>query len=221
MAKTKWGDRERRRQDIVDAAAAALARDGLAALTMRDVATDAGVAIGTVYTYFASKEELFAVLYAERLERFLHEIGLIAGSAREPEDLFVAVATSYLDVYRVFGRELNIWSALLGATGDQRTIAAPVVDAAMRVITTLQSAIERIDGPVPDLALPLLWASITGLAEHFDGARRTLHRNTWDELVRFAARTLVAGLRTVAAQELSAEESVRWTCHHGTRPSGW
>src|SRR5215468_9267501 len=102
---TKWGDKEARREDILRAARRLLQRRGYAAFNVRDLASDAGVTAGTVYTYFESKEELFALLYAERLDRLHDEIAPFAASAKA-EDLFVAFANAYRDVYRVFGREL-------------------------------------------------------------------------------------------------------------------
>jgi len=54
---------EVRREQILDAAAAALVERGFAALTMADVAARAALAKGTLYLYFASKEDLVAALY--------------------------------------------------------------------------------------------------------------------------------------------------------------
>jgi len=49
-----------RRQSIVDAATALAAQGGYDAVMMKDVAARAGVALGTVYRYFASKDHLLA-----------------------------------------------------------------------------------------------------------------------------------------------------------------
>ncbi|MFE5676331.1 TetR/AcrR family transcriptional regulator [Streptomyces erythrochromogenes] len=54
-----------RRRQILDAVAAQLLEDGYEALTISKVAARAGVAKGTVYLYFASKQELLAALQAE------------------------------------------------------------------------------------------------------------------------------------------------------------
>lgn len=53
------------------------------------------------------------MLYAQRLDEFHAEIEPACREVRQPEELFVLIATKYLDVYRVYGRELNIWSVLL------------------------------------------------------------------------------------------------------------
>jgi AcrR family transcriptional regulator len=49
-----------RRERIVDAATALAAEGGYDAVMMKDVAARAGVALGTVYRYFASKDHLLA-----------------------------------------------------------------------------------------------------------------------------------------------------------------
>ncbi|MGO8685159.1 MAG: TetR/AcrR family transcriptional regulator [Thermoleophilia bacterium] len=50
-------DREARRSEIVSAAAAVFAQRGLAATTVSDIVRSAGVAQGTFYLYFQSKDE--------------------------------------------------------------------------------------------------------------------------------------------------------------------
>lgn len=61
-----------RRQRVIDAAMALGAEGGYEAVQMRDVAARAGVAMGTVYRYFSSKDHLVAaglVYWAEQLAR--------------------------------------------------------------------------------------------------------------------------------------------------------
>src|SRR5262249_35355569 len=55
---TKWGDREQRRADILDAARAHIASAGYLSLNMRDLAANAGVSPGTLYSSFPTKEAL-------------------------------------------------------------------------------------------------------------------------------------------------------------------
>ena len=64
---TRWGDREQRRIDILDAARALVEGPGYVSLSMRTLAADAGISPATLYSYFATKEELFATLYVEAI----------------------------------------------------------------------------------------------------------------------------------------------------------
>src|SRR5574338_1085014 len=49
-----------RREQILEAALRAWTKHGFDATTVEDLAREAGVAKGTIYLYFATKEELFA-----------------------------------------------------------------------------------------------------------------------------------------------------------------
>jgi AcrR family transcriptional regulator len=195
-ARTRWGDREGRRRDIVAAARQLLARVGYDRLNIRDVARGAHVSLGTVYTYFASREELFAALYAERLEAFHDEIAQVSAAARTPEQLLVGIAGAYLDVYRVFGREVNLWVMLADANRLPAELAQPMVQAASKSLALVAASLERLGVQLaePALALPFLWATLNGLADHFTGQRHRMHQIAWPELAGFAARTIVAGL---------------------------
>ena len=61
--------REARRQSardaIVDAAWALVREDGLAALTLRDLAKRAGITTPTVYAYFASKDAIYDAMFGQ------------------------------------------------------------------------------------------------------------------------------------------------------------
>ncbi len=62
---TLRSDQFARRQRIVRAGLRALASSDYDQVKISEVARDAGVALGTVYRYFASKEHLFAAVFAE------------------------------------------------------------------------------------------------------------------------------------------------------------
>ena len=51
-------DVEERRQELTDAAARLIARAGIGAATMREVAAEAGLTTGALTHYFADKREL-------------------------------------------------------------------------------------------------------------------------------------------------------------------
>ena len=62
-------DYDERRLELADATARLIARGGLGAATMRDVATEAGLTTGSVTHYFADKRELLLFTFNASLQR--------------------------------------------------------------------------------------------------------------------------------------------------------
>ncbi len=59
------------RQQILDAAERAVKRRGLARVTARDIAREAGYADGTLYTHFMHKEDIFLAIIVENLPQLV------------------------------------------------------------------------------------------------------------------------------------------------------
>ena len=74
--------REAFRSAITEAAETVFARQGYAAAKMADIAAEAGVAAGTLYNYFASKEEVFQSI----IQRGADQFGAVVVNARRIED---------------------------------------------------------------------------------------------------------------------------------------
>jgi AcrR family transcriptional regulator len=86
---------QQRRSQILDAAMACFARQGYHATSMDDVVRESGLSVGAIYTYFASKEDLFLALSDARAEQtlaYLNELfrrpGPINDKCREAVDYF-------------------------------------------------------------------------------------------------------------------------------------
>src|SRR6516162_2070458 len=60
-----------KRKRILDAAVRVFAKKGFYATRVSEVARAAGVADGTIYLYFKSKDELLVSLFEDRVERLL------------------------------------------------------------------------------------------------------------------------------------------------------
>jgi AcrR family transcriptional regulator len=68
------GDKEARKRDILELAAKLLAQRPFETIRMADIASELGLAKGTLYLYFNSKESLFLSLLSERLDACLGAI---------------------------------------------------------------------------------------------------------------------------------------------------
>jgi|SRR5580658_935131 AcrR family transcriptional regulator len=98
---------EVRRDDLMHAAQRIFLEQGVAPTTIEQITSGAGVAKGTFYLYFSSKEDLLAALG----ERFAQELlmGIRAAIAKKPEDDWKgklttwarACVTGYLDSIRL------------------------------------------------------------------------------------------------------------------------
>src|SRR5688572_15527741 len=68
---TRGGDK---RERILDAAERVFARSGFFQARVADIAREAGIADGTIYLYFKSKDEILISLFESRMERVTHEL---------------------------------------------------------------------------------------------------------------------------------------------------
>jgi AcrR family transcriptional regulator len=73
---------EERTEELLQAAEAMLLERGLSSTTVADVAEAAGVAKGTIYLYFESKDALLTALRARYLARFVHAVDATMTSGR-------------------------------------------------------------------------------------------------------------------------------------------
>lgn len=91
-----------RRAAIIDAAMTVFARDGFSAAKMDDVAMDAGVAKGTLYLYYASKEDLFEGAVRAKLVPVIEKARNITEQFDGPADelLRTQLAFIYTNVVR-------------------------------------------------------------------------------------------------------------------------
>jgi AcrR family transcriptional regulator len=90
-------DKQERRQALLDAARRLLARRAERLPAVSEVADEAGLAKGTVYLYFASKEELFLALHEDAVTAYFDEL-----TAMLERDVDVGFA----DVFRVTRRHV-------------------------------------------------------------------------------------------------------------------
>jgi AcrR family transcriptional regulator len=90
-------DKNARRETILTAAIQLLAARPFAAVTMADVAQACGIAKGTLYLYFSTKEELFVAALERELERWSDALTqTLAGRDRLDPRSFAHVLTEAL-----------------------------------------------------------------------------------------------------------------------------
>jgi TetR/AcrR family fatty acid metabolism transcriptional regulator len=72
-------------QQIIDAAVRVFARNGFYNSRVSDIAREAGIASGTIYLYFRTKDEILVTLFREKMAAFVAALRTEIGRERDPE----------------------------------------------------------------------------------------------------------------------------------------
>jgi AcrR family transcriptional regulator len=190
------GDAESRRAVILDAALQVFGQYGYRRTSMDDIARETGIAKGTIYLSFASKEEVFQALSQRLSQRML--AGAEAASRRRgtTADKLAAMHAAWFGTYAETIRRSPHAAELLDA--KHRLSADVVADASnrykrlVRDVLAEATAAGELDpepaGLTADTAAELLIASARGLES--GAASPAAYRRYLDALVR----VMIAGL---------------------------
>jgi AcrR family transcriptional regulator len=166
------------RQAILDAAAKTFGRLGFHEAKMADIAAEAGVAAGTLYNYFDSKDEIFASMLQQAQERFIEMIQAV--SEDEPDPLqrvlaFLQTSYAFLEeggpLFAIYLRQggLAEWSRQRLQESDDRLFKHYTALLEETFAEAIDAGLLREDVSPPDLA-----AMLAGLsdAQVFSWVRR-------------------------------------------------
>jgi AcrR family transcriptional regulator len=98
---------EFRTSELLSAARSVFSRKGFHDATIDDVASEAGVAKGTVYLYFKSKQDIYLSALRDGIEMLIHEMRNEASSSSDAEAKLrklIAAKISFFDKHRDFFR---------------------------------------------------------------------------------------------------------------------
>jgi AcrR family transcriptional regulator len=134
-------DRERR---ILIAARQLFDRNGYAKTSMEDVAARAGLAVGTLYNYFHSKDDLLLAIMRREADRLLRVGERIL--ADTPSDPIVAIAAmADLFVESISADERMLWRELFAAAiSSPDDLGARLLELDMRLTVQLSALIEKL-----------------------------------------------------------------------------
>ena len=132
----------RTREALVKAARTVFERDGFLEARITDIAAEAGVAAGSFYTYFTSKEDVFAAVMGDVNEEMLHP-RLSGGTDREdPVGVIEAANRAYLAAYRRNARLMALMDQVALLDEEFRELrlrrASAFVERNARAISRLQ-----------------------------------------------------------------------------------
>jgi AcrR family transcriptional regulator len=182
---------DRRQQEMVYAAAKVFAERGYDQTTMQDVAASMGLATGSLYHYFAGKEELLINICDQLMEPLLESARALLRGDQPPEDqlralvrLWVANVIEHRDHMLVFQQERHaIGSGAQWRRGrDSRKAFERLVQ------RTLDRAdVARRTGVDPRLAL----VALLGMVNHTAQWYRPRGRLSADEIADGYLRLLI------------------------------
>ena len=168
----------RTRQNILDAARDLFASDGFDDATTRDIADAAGIATGTLFNYFPTKEAVLTSLAAEAASMAHDEFGDGSPDAESfEEDLFAFVAAALRKLKPLRKHMVALLDSALSPlvlTSDDPSQLLRV--AHLEVVGRL--ARKHDCGELPPVALQLYWTLYTGVLTFWSSDRSPRQEDT-------------------------------------------
>jgi AcrR family transcriptional regulator len=112
------------RGQLLDAAEEVFSRKGFRGATLKEVAELAEFAVGSVYSFFSSKEELFRSVFVRRGAEFLAELEAVVSQRAAPVELLHAVVDMEIGYFRrhpAFGRLFLRYANVVSLPADRLT----------------------------------------------------------------------------------------------------
>ena len=135
---------EFRKQSICDAAMRVVARKGIASVTVQDIADEAGVAKGTVYIYFDSRDEILARTMDTATEKLVEKLAEACRSCRDFRDVLEQRVRTQLQHFEENRDFFRLYLAMAEPFGERRLKKHPTYLAYLGQLERLVSAaIER------------------------------------------------------------------------------
>ncbi|GGM68535.1 TetR/AcrR family transcriptional regulator [Dactylosporangium sucinum] len=140
-------DHDERRRHIVEALLHIAGTDGLDAVSLREVAQQAGVSMGAVQHYFATKEEMLAYALRHWLSlsvhaRFSGRVRVRLGAETKPEAVLRALAAEYLPHDEASRFDARVAAAFLSRAAVDPALAQTLVPAIGGFVGTLKALLD-------------------------------------------------------------------------------
>ena len=185
-----------RRTQILDAATTVFAEKGFHRATIKDIARQAGIADGTIYTYFASKTEVLLAILNRLNETTEREQQFAQGNEQDVRSFFraylqqrIALLWPNAEVFRAVLPEMLVNAELRDLYYQQ--VLAPTFAVGERFFQAQSSQFRPVDMP---LALRAIASTILGLlllqllGDHTIAER-------WEELPEVLTTLIFDGLK--------------------------
>lgn len=157
-----------RRQHVLDSARAVFFELGLEGTSIREIAKHAGYTPGAIYSYFASKEEVYAALLGESLERLNAAVqSAVGASSAKADKRLDAAAKAFFQFYADNPRDLDLGFYLFQGM-QPRGLTAELNE---QLNKRLRDALAPVDAALQQLGMDAATAlmEVTALFAHVVG----------------------------------------------------
>jgi AcrR family transcriptional regulator len=144
--------RDFKRAGILAAATDVFTKAGLEGATIRAIAQAAGYTAGAVYSYFPTKEAIYADILAQSLTALRETVETAASEARDDEARARTTIRAFYDFYRARPQELELGFYLfqgMKPRGLSREIDRALNSKLIAVLMRIRAAIMRLGGLRP------------------------------------------------------------------------
>ncbi len=190
----KQREYEKRKKLILDTARKMFRRKSFNGVTLDEIAHEIEFSKGTIYSHFESKEEIFAQILLEHLNRLIDYLKRASETSSGTEDGIRSALAAYLrfyDQYPDYCRLLFFMDVL----GDQYRIPETLLKEIQRkkiaCLSELQQILKKSAKNAKNLAL-LLWGMINGILQLVDS--RQIKRGDLDRLIDLGFEVVMSGL---------------------------
>ena len=185
---------EFRKQSICDAAMRVVARKGIKNVTVQDIADEAGVAKGTIYIYFQSREEILDTAMDAAMERLLEKLSQACQACRGFRDVLERRIRTQLQHFEENRDFFRMYLAMSEPLGERRLRKAARYQSYLAHLEEqLREAQER--GEIRDVPLERLAVSISSVVRDIV-LHRIIEREPppLDDDVHFAVDFILRGI---------------------------
>jgi len=208
-------EKEERRQQILDASRTLLFKNGLNAISVNQIARQAELAVGTIYFYFRSKEDIFAALQEEGLELLLTDVQRALEEGIDARSSLHNIAQAYFNFSQEHKNYFDVINYFLSAAD---VVFAPEIKQqidqhGIRILKVVEQALQdgvdqgqfrMIDARRHAL---LFWVILHGLVPFRKMKDTLLADDSHSEFYRFAVDNFIGGLtQAVPLQNISKEQ---------------
>jgi AcrR family transcriptional regulator len=141
----KERETEHHYREILEAAEEAFAEKGYVTVSMEEVASRAEFAVGTLYKFFRSKDELFREILRRKLETFIPRIDNILSGRAKPLEKIKAYFFECLEHFWESPRFFRLFThQTMGAICDHRAGFAPgILELYHRILKSLEGVFKK------------------------------------------------------------------------------